>query len=58
MSEDQKKLLYKQLVKFLENKNVVSYEAFSAYVDQEFRYWLLNNILFMSVELYFEFLKK
>lgn len=58
MSEDQKKLLYKQLVKFLENENVVSYESFSAYVDQEFCYWLLNNILFMSVNLYFKFLKK
>lgn len=58
MSEDQKKILYKQFVKFLENENVVSYEAFSAYVDQEFCYYLLNNILFMSVELYFKFLKK
>lgn len=58
MSEDQKKLLYKQLVKFLGNENNISYESFSAYVDQEFRYWLLNNILFMSVELYFKFLKK
>lgn len=58
MSEDQKKLLYKQLVKFLGNENNISYESFTAYVDQEFRYWLLNNILFMSVELYFKFLKK
>lgn len=56
MSEEQKKLLFDEYVKMFGDD--ADYESFSAYVDQEFRYWLLNNILFMSVDLYFKYLKK